>query len=246
MFKIYSNCDLISVGLFHDILKTKDYTLLCEGYAEIDLQLESFRKMLQMSGGTNLKQMNELSEKLNKLENDLKNLINKRPSLKELKSIFYKIYEEYLILTEDQSIEDYLLKQKELTYLTKRFELSFDMIKELSKGKLSDTMRLKYIKELKLWGYKINIKKDLNQELNKIVNQHKSSRVRIESKTKEIENIRKELDENKESIIQQSARLEQSLGRNYIDIYKTSLSKWASLIKLADEIYESNKKLNGK
>ncbi len=214
MFKIYSNCDLISVGLFHDIQKTKDYTLLCEGY--------------------------------NDLKNFVIRILNKRPSLKELKSIFYKIHEEYLILIEDQSTEDYLLKQKELTYLTKRFELSFDMIKELSKGKLSDTMKLKYIKELKLWGYKININKDFNQELNKVVNQHKSSRIRIELKTKEIEKIRKELDESKVSIIQQSARLEQSLGRNNIDIYKTSLSKWASLIKLAEEIYESNKKINGK
>lgn len=214
MFKIYSNCDLISVGLFHDILKTKDYTLLCEGY------------------------------------NDFKNLavriFNKRPSVDYLKSIFYKIHEEYLILRENKLIEDYLLKQKELIYLTKRFERSFDMIKELSERKLSDTIKLKYIKELKLWGYKININKDLDQELNRVVNQHKSSRIRIESKTKEVEKIRKELSNDNESIIQQSARLEQSLGRDYIDIYKTSLSKWASLIKLADEIYESNKKLNGK
>jgi len=214
VFKIYSNCDLISVGLFHDILKNKDYTLLCEGY------------------------------------NDIKNwfvrILNKRPSVDYLKLIFQKIHEDYLILIGDQSIEDYLLKQKELTYLTKRFELSFYMIKELSDGRLSNTMKLKYIKELKLWGYKININKDLDQELNRVVNQHKSSRIRIESKTKEIKEIRKKLNNNKESIIQQSAKLEQALGRNYIDIYKTSLSKWASLIKLAEEIYESNKKLNGK
>ena len=105
-----------------------------------------------------------------------------------------------------------------------------------------------YVEELKKWGYHINLKNDLDDELNKAVHQLKSSKNKINIKNSELKEMKRNMgmESSSMSLIEQSARLEQGLSRNNIDIEKTVVSKWIILVKLLEETNKAKRKSNGK
>ena len=181
------------------------------------------------------------------LYKEYQNLKNK-PNEKKLSDLWLDIYDEYLSLVNDESVQYYYELEKDVMYLTKRYEISFYMLKQLTNVVLDIDYMIAYVEELKKWGYHINLKNDLDDELNKAVHQLKSSKNKINIKNSELKEMKRNMgmESSSMSLIEQSARLEQGLSRNNIDIEKTVVSKWIILVKLLEETNKAKRKSNGK
>jgi len=181
------------------------------------------------------------------LYKEYQNLKNK-PTQKKMSDLWLDIYDEYVSLLNDESVQYYYELEEVVMYLTKRFEIVFFMLKQLTEGVLDMNYMIAYVEELRKWGYHINLKNDLDTELNKAVHQLKSSKNKINIKKNELEEMKRNMgmESGSMTLIEQAARLEQGLSRNNIDIEKTVVSKWIILIKLLEETNKAKRKANGK
>lgn len=164
---------------------------------------------------------------------------------KELSDLWTSIYEEYCKLTEDNKSLLYFAVFQELLYLRTRYEVAGLLIMQLSKGIDDEIVRLKYINALRLWKYKIDKEKPLIDELERMVNQLKASTNRINIKQSELDNL-KVTEKDKLTIIEQTVKLEQALGRNEIDLKRTVVAKYIALFKEVKALNQARKKNNGK
>ena len=164
---------------------------------------------------------------------------------KEASDVWNLIYEEYCKLTEDNKSLLYFAIFQELLYLKTRFEVATTLLKQLSNGIDDKIVVLKYINALRVWKYKINKDKPLDEELDRMVNQLKASTNKIQIKQSELEDLNVN-NSDKLSLIEQVVKLEQALGRNEIDIKKTVVSKYIALFKEVKLINEARSKQNNK
>jgi len=164
---------------------------------------------------------------------------------KEASDVWNLIYEEYCKLTEDNKSLLYFAIFQELLYLKTRFEVATTLLKQLSNGIDDKTVVLKYINALRVWKYKINKDKPLDEELDRMVNQLKASTNKIQIKQSELEDLNVN-NSDKLSLIEQVVKLELALGKNEIDIKKTVVSKYIALFKEVKLINEARSKQNNK
>jgi len=164
---------------------------------------------------------------------------------KEASDVWNLIYEEYCKLTEDNKSLLYFAIFQELLYLKTRFEVATTLLKQLSNGIDDKIVVLKYINALRVWKYKINKDKPLDEELDRMVNQLKASTNKIQIKQSELEDLNVN-NSDKLSLIEQVVKLELALGKNEIDIKKTVVSKYIALFKEVKLINEARSKQNNK
>jgi hypothetical protein len=162
---------------------------------------------------------------------------------KEANELWISIYEEYCKLTEDNKSLLYFAVFQELLYLRTRFEVATILLRELSNGIKDDSARLNYIDSLRTWKYKINVDKPLEDELDRMVAQLKVSANKINIKQAELDELKVD-DSEKLSLIEQTVKLEQALGRNEIDLKRTVVSKYIALFKEVKLLNEARKKQN--
>ena len=162
---------------------------------------------------------------------------------KEANEVWVSIYEEYCKLTEDNKSLLYFAVFQELLYLRTRFEVATTLLRQLSNGIKDDIVRLKYINSLRTWKYKIDKEKPLEDELDRMVAQLKVSTNKINIKQAELDELKVD-DSEKLSLIEQTVKLEQALGRNEIDLKRTVVSKYIALFKEVKLLNEARKKQN--
>lgn len=164
----------------------------------------------------------------------------------EVISLWEKIYEEYLKLSDNNTMLIYYETVSELLYLETRYEVALTLLQQIALGRMEETMLRAYVLELGKWKYHLNDKKPLEEELDRLTRQLRQSENKIRIK----QNRKKELEaENKDSpmsLVQQQVKLEQALSRNEIDTKTTSVSKWIELVKEVKFINQQRTSKNGK
>jgi len=165
----------------------------------------------------------------------------------DVEELWSEIYEEYVNISGDSSTAMYYELIQEVLYLETRYKVALDLLKNLSSESMSEEMKMAYIEELREWKYKIDISKPLGEELDRMIVQLKGSENKIRLKNNELEQFKDEGSKNeKVSLIKQTVKLEQALGRNNIDTKKIPVSKWIAMMNEVKEINESRRKSNGK
>lgn len=172
-----------------------------------------------------------------------------KPTIEKCSDLWLDIYDEYVSLVNDETVKYYYELEKLVMYLTKRYEVAFFMLKQLSEGLLNNNQKIAYVEELRKWSYNINLKNNLDTELDNAVRQLKSSKNKINIKKNELEQMRQNMqkDSGSMTLIEQATRLEHALNRSAnIDIHNTVVSKWVVLVKILEETNRAKRKENGK
>lgn len=175
-------------------------------------------------------------------------LVDKDKKFDEEKAseLWKEIYEEYCKLSDDTESLIYFSVYTELMYLETRYFIATTVIKRLVECIDMPKVVEVFIKVLGDWKYRINPKKPLNDEIEKIINNIKVSENKIRLKKDELDKLKKEGGEKATSLISQVVNLEQALTRNEIDPKKTSVEKWINLINKVKEINKQQKKAQSK
>jgi len=153
----------------------------------------------------------------------------------QLDGIWSELFKEYIVLKDDKQIRTSF---KKLSYISK-LETKLSICSSLLSGLVEQTTKegqLKYIKELSAWGYPINLNKELQDEVNRIIRNFKTLKSTITIKRNEYnKEYKKELTQEKIDIDEQVVNVEQALN-NQIDSNNTTVSKWIYYVKKASII----------
>lgn len=155
------------------------------------------------------------------------------------------IKEEWIDLIDNNEISYYYQLILEVTYLQTRYEVSKILMYQIYSRSMDEETLDKYILSLAEWDYFYDKSKDKLDEIQRLMNQHKSSKNKLCIKKDELEKMSNSNEEDKNSLEKQAVVLEQITGKNNIDIKTTSVKKWVEIQKLASEITEQRRKRNG-
>ncbi|AKG94281.1 hypothetical protein AVT42_gp25 [Polaribacter phage P12002S] len=165
---------------------------------------------------------------------------------KGINEVWDKIYQEYLNLIGDNTTLIYYELVNDLLYLETRYSVASSLLQQIALGGMSKEMTRAYVLELRNWKYKIDDKKPLQSELERMVRQLRGSENKIRIKKEEKKALEEGSTNEKMTLIEQQVKLEQALSRNEIDTKKTVASKWITMIKEVKLINEQRQKKNGK
>jgi hypothetical protein len=163
----------------------------------------------------------------------------------EASNIWQDIYYEYCKLTEDNKSLLYFAVVQELVYLKTRKEVASTLLQQLKLGIDDEILNLRYIEALKDWKYRIDVKRLLEDELERMYLQLRQSDNKINIKQAELDDLKVD-DSEKLTIIEQTVKLEQALSRNEIDLKRTVVTKYIAMFKEVKLLNEARKKNNGK
>tara|TARA_R110002020_G_scaffold334555_3_gene549819 strand:+ start:9742 stop:10365 length:624 start_codon:yes stop_codon:yes gene_type:complete len=159
-----------------------------------------------------------------------------------------EIKKEWIKLLDNNVIAYYHQLLLECVYLETRYNVVEMLLKQIFERQMDDETLGKYKESLLEWKYKWNEKQDKYQNLKRLLNQLKSSKNKIDLKIDELKTLREEneLEGEATSLERQAVVLEQVTGKNNIDIKTISAKKWLEISKMASEINEQRRKVNGK
>lgn len=150
---------------------------------------------------------------------------------KELDKIWGEIFKEYITLKDDNEIKA-SFKQLALISKMKTKLIVCSALLEAYVCQSTKKGRKDYSEELREWGYKIDPLKPLQNQVDRVISNLKSLKSSIEIKEVEYEKqFKKELTEEKVTIDDQIANVEEWLGKDYIDSEKTTVSRWVGYVK---------------
>jgi len=160
---------------------------------------------------------------------------------KELNETWSEIFKEYLTLKDDGEIKASFRQLALISKMTTKLVICSSLLdayvcQSTRKG------RKDYSNELRTWGYKIDPLKPLQNQVNRIISQLKTLKSSIQIKEKAYEKqYKKELTQEKISIDEQIANVEEWLGKNHIDSEKTTVSRWIAYIKRVEKKVKKQK-----
>lgn len=153
----------------------------------------------------------------------------------ELTEIWLEIFKEYIVLKDDMEIKNSFRQLAHINKLETKLVMCNELLKcfthqSTKKGQKALT------DELMAWDikYKIDLKKPLKPQINRVINEFKSLKSTIKIKKVEFEKEhRKDLSKEKINIDKQIVNVEQVLG-NVINSETTMVSKWIEYVKVAE------------
>lgn len=225
----YNSCDEIPIHNFYEFLAKKDSQLLLNNDNLYNLLCNK-----TYSWYLRKKEYVFNRFKINYNENN------------QYLDIWNSIYENYLKAIGDNTTLIYYELVNDLLYLETRYSIASSLLQQILMGRMSDEMLRAYILELRKWNYKIDEKKPLTKELERMVRQLRGSENKIRIKKEEKKELEKGSTNEKMTLIEQQVKLELALSKNEIDTKKTVVSKWITMIKEVKLINDQRKKKNGK
>jgi hypothetical protein len=156
------------------------------------------------------------------------------------------IFDEWVKLTDNNSIIYYYQLISEVAYLETRFVVAQVLLLQIYEREMDEKTLDMYIEMLKNWRYTYKKGSDKVEELTRLFNQHKTSQNKLGIKRSELESLQKDNKENVQNLEAQAVTLEQITGRNNIDPKTTSVLKWNEICKVADSINAQRRKQYGK
>lgn len=159
-----------------------------------------------------------------------------------------ELNEQWIKITDDNEVRYYLQLKMEVMELKTRYEIVGMILTSMITNKLNEDTFVTFKNVLRTWRYKWNDKKPKLQELQRLIRQHKTSKNRLSLKEDELKLLNERYNNTTENkgLEWESAILEQNLNKDKIDIWTTSMDKWANYIKLSVERAKNLKKANGK
>lgn len=167
---------------------------------------------------------------------------------KEANENWNDIKNEWIELLDDNTISYYYDLILEVIYLQTRYNLVSEYIKQIATRDMDMETMEKYVELLAGWRYKYNRKNLKRVEIERLMQQLKSSQNKIGLKLDEIEKLKKDngYDEAPQSLEKQAVILEQITGKNSIDVMTTSVKKWLEIGKMANDINEQRRRNGSK
>ncbi len=160
----------------------------------------------------------------------------------DLNEVWGKLFQEYIKLKDDKEIR---LSFKKLMMISK-LETKLSICVSLLNGLITQTTKKGqklYIKELSAWGFPINGRKKLSEEILRITKNFKSLKSSIKIKQVAYEKeFRNELSKEKVNIDEQIVNVEQILGNGAINSHTTTVSKWIFYVKRANRLAKKRTK----
>jgi len=147
---------------------------------------------------------------------------------KVAQELWKEIFNEYIVLSDDNKITMYYTALGELSYLkARKYTVSklLDRLVHIEDKKMIDA----YISELKKWKFIIKKDKPFKDEIIRMFIQLKATDNKINLKESELKGYRES--GVKVSLTEQVVKLEDATGRNLIDPKHTSVEKWLMIIK---------------
>lgn len=156
------------------------------------------------------------------------------------------IMDEWVKVCDNRTLSYYYQLIREVAYLETRFYVSKEMLGQIYTRyphAMDETMFDLYIEELAKWKYHYNKENTVLDEVHRLLNQHKASENKLGIKKSELDNLRKENEqEDAQTLEAQAVVLEHITGKNTIDVDTTSVLKWIEIGKLATSINEQRRK----
>ncbi len=150
--------------------------------------------------------------------------------------LWKKIYNDFCKMSNDNTSLLYYELLNQLGYLKMRKLFVLALLNQLKFFEKSNSIRKLYFLELAEWGYKIDPKNPMKDELKRMYQLVRANDNKIGLVESEIEFL-KEDEQEPMSLIKQAIKLEQGLDRNEINTKTTSVEKWLGLI---DELKTRN------
>lgn len=147
-----------------------------------------------------------------------------------------KLYNKFCELTKNNEMFRYYRLIGEIEYLDKRIEIAPVLVSFLSKNIDKQSI----CDELGEWGLKLNLKKPLKPQLDRIAKTLNNSKNKLNRKKEELEKINNKPKEDI-SLQAQKAKLHRILGIS-VNIFTTSVTEW---LAYWDEVKQLSKVNNG-
>jgi len=166
---------------------------------------------------------------------------------KNIESIWKAIYDEWVKLTDNNTVSYYYQLITEVAYLETRYIVAEALLLQIYKRDMDEKTLDMYIEMLGNWRYFYNKKNNKIEELNRLFAQHTASMNKLGIKRSELKALEGENSSEGISTLEaQAVALEQVTGRNNIDPKTTSVLKWIEICKVADQINTERRKQNGR
>jgi len=161
-----------------------------------------------------------------------------------------EIFDEWVKASDDNTIIYYYQLILEVMYLEVRFYIVREILEQIwtrYPESMSEKAFNDYVNELAKWKYFYNKKAGKDEEIIRLLNQHKSSENKLNLKKSELELLKGDDDvDNLNTLEKQAVILEQITGKNNIDIFSISVLKWLEICKVANRINQERKRSYGK
>lgn len=139
-----------------------------------------------------------------------------------IKEVWEGLYDEYCALTSTPKTRRYYELLGIIKGLEKRFEIAPVLINLLLKTPKNSIELIVY--ELSKWDLKINSRKQLKSEINRIITILNNSKNKYKRYLRELEDLREQTGEGM-TLAEQKAKLHRLLGIN-VDTKSTSVTEW--------------------
>lgn len=151
-----------------------------------------------------------------------------------LEKIWIELFKEYIVLKDSKEIKNSFRLLAYINKLETKLFICKELLKCLTHQSTKKGQKM-FIAELSEWGYKIDIKKPLKDEIQRVISDFKALKTTITIKKSAFEREhKKELSQEKINIDKQVVNVEQILG-NVINPQTTMVSKWVEYVKIAEK-----------
>ena len=151
-----------------------------------------------------------------------------------LEKIWIELFKEYIVLKDSKEIKNSFRMLFYINELEKKLFIGKELLKCLTYQSTKKRQKM-VIDELFEWGFKIDIKKPLKDEIERVISDFKALKTTITIKKAAFEKEhKKELSQEKINIDKQVVNVEQILG-NVINPQTTMVSKWVEYVKIAEK-----------
>ena len=168
---------------------------------------------------------------------------------KEAEERWKEIFDEWVRLCDDSTISYYYQLILEVTYLETRYMVSGELLKQIFTRypeAMSEESLDMYIAELRRWKYIYNKENNKIDEIYRLLEQRTASENKLGLKKSELEEMRKENDDEAPQTLEAQAIVLEHITNIRINLDKDSVLKWLETGKLATSINEQKRKANVK
>lgn len=147
----------------------------------------------------------------------------------KLEKVWAVIYKEYCELTNDNRALEYYRLKSELIYLETRRQVVGKLFSQIAMRKMPREVFMTYIEEIRNWKFKYKKNRKTLAEMEDLGRQIKATGNRISVTRSKLKSF--ETGGNPVPLEMQVLNVEQALGKNSIDLEKTTVVRWIYMME---------------
>jgi hypothetical protein len=163
-----------------------------------------------------------------------KSLRGVKSNSKELFSLWVKIYDEYVLKTDDKTTQNHFILINEVHYLQKRYEVIKTVIESISEYNKNVFGNI-----LKEFNVIFNQKDTVKNQMESLKRQLRAATNKLNRKNSELQLIKEESSEI--NLIKEKVQIEQVI-KSKIDIYNDTMEEFIEIKNIANDILKQQRK----